>query len=250
MHGREGGTGRGFEAFTLIELLVVVAVVALLVAILLPALSRARFQARVTTCLSNLHQVGTSLVAYASDQGVIPHGPDVQALAPFLEPNAGRLATSQIWTGPQQPMKEKMALGLLLSRAMTVPSMMYCPGDDTNDPQEELDKVTQRKIAPAYSSYLYRQLQETEGRGRIEALGRNRRGGRATALSLDVNSLITVDPSFRRTNHGGVRVSVLFVDASARAFANSDDRFSLRDQDLADLAARRAEILRAADAMR
>ena len=43
--------------------------------------------------------------AYAGDQRAIPHGPDVQPLAPFLEGNDGTLATSQIWTGPQQPMK-------------------------------------------------------------------------------------------------------------------------------------------------
>jgi prepilin-type processing-associated H-X9-DG protein len=44
--------------------LVVVAIIALLVAILLPALSRARFQAKVLTCRSHLHDIGTSCHMY------------------------------------------------------------------------------------------------------------------------------------------------------------------------------------------
>lgn len=237
-------------AFTLIELLVVVAIIGLLTAILMPSLSRARAQARLVACMSNLHQVGTSITSYVQDQGVIPYGPEVQPLVPYLEGNDGRLATNQIWTGPQQPMKQRMGLGLLLSRVMTMPEMMYCPGDDSNDPVEELDKIAKAKISPAYSSYLYRQLQETDGRGKIENLGKNTAGGKVVALALDVNSLITIDPSYRRTNHKGTRVNVLYTDASVLPFNNNEGRFALRDQDLADLAGRRAEILRIADTRR
>lgn len=54
-------------AFTLIELLVVVAIIALLIGLLMPALNGARQQARASTCLSNLRNVGQGLVMYTME---------------------------------------------------------------------------------------------------------------------------------------------------------------------------------------
>jgi prepilin-type N-terminal cleavage/methylation domain-containing protein len=55
------------RGFTLIELLVVIAIIAILAAILFPVFARAREQARKTTCLSNLKQMGTSMLMYVQD---------------------------------------------------------------------------------------------------------------------------------------------------------------------------------------
>jgi len=59
-------------AFTLIELLVVISIVVLLMALLLPALSRARKQARAVVCQTNLHQWGLRVAIGASEDDASP----------------------------------------------------------------------------------------------------------------------------------------------------------------------------------
>ncbi len=55
------------SGFTLIELLVVIAVIAILMAILMPALNRAKKQARMITCQANLRQYGIAGHLYLED---------------------------------------------------------------------------------------------------------------------------------------------------------------------------------------
>ena len=55
------------RGFTLMELLVVISIIALLMAILVPALNKAKVQARTVVCKTRLHHWGTMMVMYSSD---------------------------------------------------------------------------------------------------------------------------------------------------------------------------------------
>jgi prepilin-type processing-associated H-X9-DG protein/prepilin-type N-terminal cleavage/methylation domain-containing protein len=63
------------NAFTLVELLVVIGIIAILMAILMPALSKVRQQARAVECSSNLRSLAQAWTMYANqNNGVVPPG--------------------------------------------------------------------------------------------------------------------------------------------------------------------------------
>ncbi|MHC4647784.1 MAG: prepilin-type N-terminal cleavage/methylation domain-containing protein [Planctomycetota bacterium] len=104
--------------FTLIELLVVAAIIALLVSIMIPALDRAKKQAKAAICMSNLHQWGLIWQQYtAENNGWFPQGTGViwergvwiVSLRPEWETNSNilrcpmamkRLSSGQDYGGP------------------------------------------------------------------------------------------------------------------------------------------------------
>jgi prepilin-type N-terminal cleavage/methylation domain-containing protein len=64
---------KSHSAFTLVELLVVISIISLLMGILLPALNKARYTAKLMVCTSNSKQIGTLVSTYQADnEGKVP----------------------------------------------------------------------------------------------------------------------------------------------------------------------------------
>jgi prepilin-type N-terminal cleavage/methylation domain-containing protein/prepilin-type processing-associated H-X9-DG protein len=106
------------RAFTLVELLVVVAVVVILIALLLPALGRAKENARRAACASNLRQLAAACIAYAQDnRGALP----------------GPAASEHVYPGDWivwQPGKDPLDSSVVPYLGGFNPDLFRCPSDD------------------------------------------------------------------------------------------------------------------------
>jgi prepilin-type N-terminal cleavage/methylation domain-containing protein/prepilin-type processing-associated H-X9-DG protein len=109
------------RAFTLIELLVVIAIIALLRGILLPALRRARNQARAVICRMNLKQWGSVLNLYTEDNsGCFPIYDNDLDIIWFLR---GAIASSD--SEDEQSLRPVEARGIACCPMATKPGRSY-----------------------------------------------------------------------------------------------------------------------------
>jgi prepilin-type N-terminal cleavage/methylation domain-containing protein/prepilin-type processing-associated H-X9-DG protein len=90
------------KGFTLIELLVVIAIIAILAAILFPVFARARENARRSSCMSNMKQIGLGILQYTQDydEKMVLIRQDGDCSAPWGELVQPYLKSKQIFDCP------------------------------------------------------------------------------------------------------------------------------------------------------
>ncbi len=118
-------------AFTLIELLVVIAIIAILAALLLPALSRAKFKAQGTYCMNNEKQMMVAWLLYSDDysQLLVPNVGDGQS--PQYYDTSNSWCYGNVSALPDETNTAYLMESLLGPYAKAV-GIYKCPGDPGN----------------------------------------------------------------------------------------------------------------------
>ncbi|UCD53680.1 MAG: DUF1559 domain-containing protein [Phycisphaerales bacterium] len=208
----------------------VLAIIGVLTAILLPALSQARHQARRTACAANLRQVGVAIHMYAADFGdTIPFGPSGRPITGSNFYTVTGSVTSLLSLEDGAP----VGLGLLLEDYLAhQPTVLFCPGAD--QPSEAKEQLARVGFAQSQSDFYYRHASVDLLSGtpetlhiRLSHLGRNSRDRPIAALATDVQFL--AHPSLAafqvktRTSHRRQVNNILFASGHVTAVPNTDD---------------------------
>ena len=115
------------KGFTLIELLVVISIIALLVSILMPALNKAKEQAKRTLCMSNERQTALAFIMYsdASDDWLPLH-------SPYTFSNGTTNPTPGLWVWDISYWTTDVVM-----KYGGDPDIFYCPSNKDKDPDKD-----------------------------------------------------------------------------------------------------------------
>jgi len=196
------------KGFTLIELLVVIAIISILAAILFPVFARARENARRTSCMSNLKQIGLGILMYSQDY-------DEKFPQARVELTASKVTATNPygWADALQPYVKSVQL-------------FQCPSE-TEGP---IDDPT--SINPGYSDYWYNRMLSGESQAAVAAVSQtvmngdgngnssryNGNGCTSSADALAVDTLCT--SAIHTVNVGSTNMLGRHLDGANYSFAD------------------------------